>query len=215
MVKFPIYLDLSDKRVILIGKGPVVCRLIPELYQAGARIVVIAENPTPTFILLCERNGVELILAAYSKDYLAEAALAIAATIDSELNERIYKDCQQLEVLCHRTDATEQCDFSIPSVVKCGKLQIAVNAEGSPAYSGHICRKLEMTFSDEHSRFLEELETARKHIIADIPSPQDQKSVLGHLVGDESFDYFLKQGPEAWRNRCRELFRHKIREISE
>ena len=126
--------------------------------------------------------------------------LVIAATNDHELNKQIYKDCQELEILCNVVDQPELCDFYVPAVVRRGDLQIAIGTEGDcPAYAGHIRKKLEQTFTDKHGEFLAELEAIRDHIIKDVPNEADRKIILGKLVDDESFEYFVKNGSDAWQ----------------
>jgi len=126
--------------------------------------------------------------------------LAIAATGDRQLNRQIYKDCQELEILCNVVDEPQLCDFFVPAVVKRGDLQIAICTEGhSPAYAGHIRKKLEQTFTDKHGEFLAELKTLRKRIIKDVADPTDRKVLLGQLVDDKSFEYFVQNGPAQWR----------------
>jgi precorrin-2 dehydrogenase/sirohydrochlorin ferrochelatase len=111
-----------------------------------------------------------------------------------------------LEILCNVVDEPELCDFFVPAVVKRGDLQIAIGTEGyCPAYSGHLRKKLEGIFTEEHGRFLAELERARQEIIEQIPTAADRKTLLGRLVDDESFEYFRTNGPTAWRERARAL----------
>ena len=130
---------------------------------------------------------------------LAGAVLAIAATNNRQLNKQIYKDCQELEILCNVVDDPELCDFFVPAVVKRGDLQIAIGTEGyCPAYAGHLRKKLEGTFSNEHGQFLAELEALRKRIIKEIPDPTDRKALLGKLVDDKSFEYFIENGTTEW-----------------
>ena len=57
-------------------------------------------------------------------------------------------------------------------------------------------------FTEEHGRFLAELERIRKEIIEEVPDAGDRKSLLGKLVDDESFEYFRTNGPAAWRERA-------------
>ncbi len=205
MAKYPIYLDLEGRRVVVIGAGNVAARKVQALTTAGARIVVVAEHATTVFQDACEGANIEVVISSYSKDYLAGAVLAIAATNDTALNNRIYKDCQELEVLCNVVDVPELCDFYVPAVVERGSLQIAIGTDGKcPAYSGHLRRKLEEMFTDRHGRFLEELDKIRKHIIATVDDPARRKAILGQLVKDESFEYFKKNGPQAWQERAME-----------
>jgi len=215
MAKYPIYLELSGRRVVLIGAGAVAARKAQGLLAAGARLVVVAERVDDAMRALCRPGAAELIESRYSKDYLARAVLVIAATNDRELNKQIYRDCQALEVLCNVVDEPELCDFYVPAVVKRGDLQIAVGTEGDcPAYAGHIRNKLEKIFTEEHGRFLAELEPLRKRIIELVADADDRKTILGRLVDDESFDFFVQSGPAEWKKRAEgtiESFKAKSR----
>jgi precorrin-2 dehydrogenase/sirohydrochlorin ferrochelatase len=206
MAKYPIFLELTGRRVVLIGGGAVAVRKAQALLAAGARLVVVAEKVDNVLTDLCADSGAELIRSRYSKDYLAGAVLAIAATNNRQLNRRIYEDCQELEILCNVVDQPELCDFFVPAVLKRGDLQIAVGTEGDcPAYAGHIRKKLEQTFTKTHGEFLAEVEALRKRIINDVPDPADRKTLLGKLVDDESFGYFAEKGSAAWRDRAAKI----------
>ncbi len=212
MNTFPIFMNLHEKRVIIFGNGPLISRTVSELHDAGARIIVICKNPPPAFVSHCQKNGVELILSSYAPEFLNQAVLAVAATFNKETNLKILTDCRTHEIPCYSVDHPHESDFLLPAAMKRGKLQIAVSAFGSAAYASKITRKLEGMFDESHSLFLDELNNARNHLIKDIPNPMDRKSIIAHLAGDESFDYFIKKGPDAWRDRAVELFRHKIRQ---
>ncbi len=200
MAKYPIFLELASRRAVVIGGGAVAVRKAQPLLAAGARLVIVAEHVDDMLTALCARSEAELVRSKYSKNYLAGAVLAIAATNNQQLNKQIYKDCQELEILCNVVDQPELCDFFVPAVVKRGELQIAIGTEGyCPAYAGHLRKKLERTFSDKHGQFLAELETLRKRIIKDVPDPADRKALLGQLVDDKSFEYFIENGPAKWQ----------------
>ncbi len=195
MAKYPIFLELGSRRVVVIGGGAVAVRKVQALLAAGARVVVVAERIDDMLTALCRNTDVELIKSKYSKNYLAGALLAIAATNNHPLNKQIYKDCQELEVLCNVVDVPELCDFFVPAVVKRGDLQIAIGTEGRcPAYAGHLRKKLEGIFTEQHGQFLAELEKLRKKIIQEVSDPADRKIILGQLADDESFEYFVENG---------------------
>jgi len=200
MAKYPIFLELSGRRVVVVGGGAVAVRKAQALLAAGARLIVVSKDIDDALTALCQGANAELVKSRYSKDYIAEAVLVIAATSNRQLNERIYKDCQELEILCNVVDAPELCDFIVPAVVKRGELQIAIGTEGHcPAYAGHLRKKLEQTFTDKHGEFLAELETLRNRIIKDVPNQADRKALLGELVDDKSFEYFIQNGPAQWQ----------------
>jgi precorrin-2 dehydrogenase/sirohydrochlorin ferrochelatase len=206
MGKYPIFLELSGRRVVLIGGGAVAARKAQVLLAAGARLVVVAERIDEMLTVLCRDKTAELIKSKYAKSYLAEAVLVMAATNNNQLNKRIYKDCQELEILCNVVDVPELCDFFVPAVVKRGSLQIAVSTDGyCPAYAGHLRKKLEGVFTEKHGEFLAELEAMRKQIIREVPDPADRKSLLGRLVDEKSFEYFVENGSSKWRTFADEV----------
>ena len=206
MAKYPIFLELAGRRVVIIGGGAVAARKAEVILKAGARLIVVAERIDDMLRKVCAGTKAELIESRYSKEYLAEATLAIAATDNAKLNSRIYKDCQQLEILCNVVDSPELCDFFVPAVVKRGDLQIAIGTEGrSPAYAGHIRKKLEKIFTEKHGEFLAELERLRERIIEKVADPAKRKALSGELVDDASFEYFVENGPADWRKRAEEI----------
>ena len=181
-------------------------RKAQSLLDAGARLVIVAEHVNDMLTALCQGTNAKLIESKYSKNYLVGAVLAIAATHNHELNKHIYKDCQELEILCNVVDDPQLCDFFVPAVVKRGDLQIAVGTEGNcPAYAGHVRKKLEQTFTEKHGEFLAELEAFRKLIIEQVSDPAKRKSILGQLVDDTSFEYFVENGAVKWRTSAEKL----------
>ncbi len=208
MAKYPIFLELSGRRAVVIGGGAVAVRKAQILLDSGARLIVVAENIDKLMVAMCKNKNAELIKSKYEKIYLTATALAIAATNDHELNKQIYKDCQELEILCNVVDEPDLCDFFVPAVVKRGDLQIAVSTDGKcPAYAGHIRKKLEKIFTEKHGDFLNELEKMRLKIINEIPEENKRKIILGKLTDDNSLDYFLQHGHEKWRTYAEELLK--------
>jgi precorrin-2 dehydrogenase/sirohydrochlorin ferrochelatase len=206
MSKYPIFLELGERRSVLIGGGSVAARKAQALLNAGTRLVVVAERIDNMMTVICQGKNAELIKSRYSKEYLAGAVLVIAATNNNLLNKQIYKDCQELEILCNVVDVPELCDFYVPAVVKRGNLQIAIGTEGCcPAYAGHIRKKLEKIFTEKHGQFLAELEQLRKRIIKEVTEPADRKALLGELADDKSFEYFVENDQVQWQTFAEEL----------
>jgi precorrin-2 dehydrogenase / sirohydrochlorin ferrochelatase len=206
MGKYAIFLELGGRRVVLVGGGAVAVRKAHALLEAGARLVVVAEEAGEAMIALCVQHNVELIRAKYSKEYLGEAVIVVAATNDRAVNEKVHHDCQELGILCNVVDEPELCDFFVPAIVKRGALQIAIGTGGDyPAYAGHLRKKLESLFTEEHGAFLAELQCIRERVLHDVPQAEDRKALLGRLADDESFEYFKEHGSEAWQTLAQEI----------
>ena len=216
MAKYPIFLELSGRRVVVIGGGLVALRKAEALAEAGARLVVVARQTCSALDRLCAESPVELVRANYSKDYLGRAALVIAATNDPDVNKRVYEDCQQLEILCNVVDQPQLCDFFVPAVVRRGDLQIAIGTEGfCPAYASHLRKKLERIVTPEHGEFLAGLETLRKRLVKDVTDPASRKALLGQLVSDASFQVFVDKGPVAWRRYAGRLIKQQAESLAQ
>ena len=199
MPKFPIYLDMSGRRAVVIGAGSVAVRKVQALHEAGARVTVITERIDPSHSDAIDLADTELILSLYSKNYLVGATLVIAATNDSTLNRQVYHDCQELQILCNVVDQPELCDFYTPAVVKRGDLHIAIGTDGNcPAYAGHVRRMLEDLFTETHGRFVEQLQKVRSQILKQVSDPNRRKALLGQLAGDKSFDIYSRKGQQHW-----------------
>jgi len=154
--KIPIFLEMENRRVVVIGGGSVAFRKVQILLDAGRTSCscgrACRSGPRKS---MPEKQKSRTVKAPYSKEYLAGATLAIAATNNRELNKQIFHDCQELDVLCNVVDDPELCDFFTPAVIKRGDLQIAVSTDGlSPAYAGHIKKKLEEMFTETHANSL-------------------------------------------------------------
>jgi precorrin-2 dehydrogenase/sirohydrochlorin ferrochelatase len=200
MAKYPIFLELGGRRVVVVGGGLVALRKAQFLLEAGARLVVVAKQTCSAMSRLCAENPVELVRARYSKNYLGHATLVIAATNVADVNSQIYEDCQELEIFCNVVDQPNLCDFFVPAVVRRGDLQVAIGTEGyCPAYASHLRKRLERVVTEEHGQFLAELEALRKRLFKAVLDPAGRKGLLGQLVSDASFHVFVEKGPAAWR----------------
>ncbi len=211
MAKYPINLDLTEKRVVVIGAGSVAARKVISLCDANADILVIAEKIHHEFEQLCKDLPISIQQESYNPDHLENAVLAIAATSDNELNKQIYADCKTRNILCNVVDVPDLCDFYVPAVINRGSLQIAIGTDGKcPAYAAQIRRKLEKLFTEDNAKFLDELDAQRKIIVAGAIPPENRKPALKKLAADESFDFFVENGPRPWRQYAEKIIRQFI-----
>jgi precorrin-2 dehydrogenase/sirohydrochlorin ferrochelatase len=199
MAKYPIYLELKDTYAVVIGAGSVAARKAKTLVATGANVKVVARDIEPAFQELCEGLPIKIIQGDYSKEHLQDAFLVIAATNDNTLNTQIFEDCQALKTLCNVVDVPPLCNFYVPAVIQRGDLQIAISTNGKcPAYASHLRRKFQELITEDHGRFLKVLDYARQLVIQQIP-PAKRKSLLSQLADDDSYQYFLDNGDNAWK----------------
>jgi siroheme synthase-like protein len=141
---YPIFLDLKDRRVLVVGAGRVALRKTLGLLEAGARVTVVAPEHLPEF----ERLRVRLVERAFRESDLAGAALVFAATDDRRTNHRIAVAAKGRGLFANIADSAAECGFLVPARVARGRVQVAVSTGGTnPRLSAELRRKLEATLA--------------------------------------------------------------------
>jgi precorrin-2 dehydrogenase/sirohydrochlorin ferrochelatase len=137
---YPIFLQLKDRQVLMVGAGKVALRKTKGLLEAGARVTVVAPEHEPEFHEL----PVRLISRRFRATDLAGVMLVFAATDDRQANHRIGIAAKGRGVFANIADSGEECDFIVPARVSRGAVQIAVSTGGeNPRLSAELRRKLE------------------------------------------------------------------------
>jgi siroheme synthase-like protein len=137
---YPIFLDLKDRPVLVVGAGKVALRKTKGLVEAGARVTVVAPEHRREF----ERLPVRLLEREFRTADLAGAALVFAATDDRLTNHRIAIAAKGRTLLANIADSAEECGFLVPARLARRGIQIAVSTGGrNPRLSAELRRKLE------------------------------------------------------------------------
>ena len=160
VVLYPIFLDLSGRRCVVVGGGEVASRKARKLLQARAEVVVISPEITPGL----ESIAVEVHRRPYKKGDLEGAYLAFTATDSREVNAGVAREAKERHIPVNVADRPSECDFALPSTLRRGRLQVAVSTGGaSPALGRRIKDELEEVFGPEWAGLVEELHAARRN----------------------------------------------------
>ena len=137
---YPIFLDLKDRPVLVVGAGKVALRKTRALLEARARVTVVAPEWEQEF----ESLPVELVPRRFRASDLAEMVLVFAATNDRLTNHRIGVAAKGRGVFANIADSAEECHFIVPARVQRGSVQVAISTGGeNPRLSVDLRKKLE------------------------------------------------------------------------
>ena len=137
---YPVFLDLKDRPVLVVGAGKVALRKTRGLVEAGARITVVAPEWEPEF----EELPVRLVRRRFRASDLAGALLVFAATDDRLTNHRIAIAAKGRGQFANIADSAAECGFLVPARVNRGEVQIAISTGGeSPRLTAELRRKLD------------------------------------------------------------------------
>jgi siroheme synthase-like protein len=141
---YPIFLDLKDRPVLVVGAGKVALRKVRGLLDAGARVTVVAPECEEEF----ETLPVRMMQRRFRATDLTGFVLVFAATDDRLTNHRIGIAAKGKGVFANIADSAEECDFIVPARVQNGKTQIAISSGGdNPRLSAELRRTLEETLA--------------------------------------------------------------------
>lgn len=129
-VWFPMFTDIKDKRIVVVGAGKIAGRRIRTLVQFECSLIVIAPEAETFVEDFLQRGLLDYQRKEYEETDLADADLVLAATGDRELNRSIGLYCKEHGITVNVADRKEECDFYFPAIVQHGDLIAGITAGG-------------------------------------------------------------------------------------
>jgi precorrin-2 dehydrogenase/sirohydrochlorin ferrochelatase len=180
---YPILIDLSGKRALVVGGGKVAQRKIETLLEHRACVQVVARELTAALEELRSAEKIEFLGEEFSEALLEGTFLVFAATDDASFNRRVSQAAQQRGLLVNAVDQPADCNFIVPSVLSRGDLLVAVSTSGkSPAFARKVRVELERHFGEEYGFFLNLMGNLRKEILCLGLSQEENKRAFEALV---------------------------------
>lgn len=125
--RFPLYVDLTGKKVLVYGGGTIAARRCRVLSDFGPEITVIAPE------ICTEIRAIPGIICReefFSEPDMPEAALILAATGDKAVNHAIVTAARARNIPVNDASDQTACDFHFPAIALRDPLVVGVNAGG-------------------------------------------------------------------------------------
>lgn len=147
---FPMFVDISEMKIVVIGGGTIASRRVRTLTQFASDITVIAPTITDSLQQLKAEGRIEILCRKFQDCDVEEADMVLAATDNRELNQHVASLCKDWEIRSGRkillsvADDRTLCDFYFPAVVKTDEVVIGINSGGAdPGRVKQLRKKLE------------------------------------------------------------------------
>jgi precorrin-2 dehydrogenase/sirohydrochlorin ferrochelatase len=204
---YPIVLNLSGRRAVVVGGGEVALRKARALADAGAEVRVVAPKLVAGFT---EDGRFECLAARYEKRHLEGALVAVAATDDEAVNRQVARDARAAGVLVNVVDRPELCDFIVPAQVRRGDLVVAVSTGGAaPSLARRLRERLEKEFGPEYATYLAVLREVREDLKRRNLAPEVRRRLFERLTEDDLLAA-ARQGTDALRRIIREVIERQL-----
>lgn len=149
----PIAVDVSDKKVLLIGGGKVAQHKIDSLKNYANNIIVIGKEVDERI----KSAGYTFIEKEYEPADLEGAVLIYACTNIRELNHKIKSDGERLGKLVNVVDKPAECDFVSPAIYRNQYISVAVSSNGQNVYKSIEVRNKIREFLDKDETLFDDI----------------------------------------------------------
>jgi precorrin-2 dehydrogenase/sirohydrochlorin ferrochelatase len=181
------YIDLTDRKVLVVGGGAIAHEKLEKLVQFTKEITVITPEMSVETHTLIGEHCLTLYNRSYRKGDIDGFDIVIVATDTIDLHREIYEESRDTRVLVNSVDDTAYCDFIFPSFVKQGDLTVSFSTSGaSPAFAKHIRRWFQRILPDEVDGFLARM----KHLRTELPKGKERMEKFDQMAEEFFKKYF-------------------------
>ena len=198
MTHFPIFANLYQQPVLVIGGGKIAERKIHALLTAGADILVVAQQLNEQLIIWENDNKIQWLAQEFRDECVNEAVLVIAATNNFALNKRVSQAAQAAKKLVNVVDKQELCSFIVPAVIDRSPVQIAVSSGGaSPVMARQIRQQIEQHIPLHLGVMAKIAGKYREKVKQSIATLPERRAFWEQLFSSNFADYCAQNNMEA------------------
>jgi precorrin-2 dehydrogenase/sirohydrochlorin ferrochelatase len=204
---YPVMLDVSGRACLIIGGGRVAQRKADSLLESGALVTVIALEVSDKLMAREGRGEIVLKKRAFQSGDTAAYSIVIAATDQAEVNEAVYKEATALGAWVNVTDRPDWSSFIVPSVVRRGKLILAVSTGGaSPSLAKSIARELEASYGTEYEIYLDFLSELRLKVHSSVKDIEVRQQIFKRALDWDILGKIRDGSFERWKQKLDTAF---------
>ncbi|MGN6741232.1 siroheme synthase CysG [Dyella sp.] len=198
MKLYPLFADLADRPVLVVGGGAVAERKATALVEAGARVTVGSPTLSPLLAQWARAGRIVHIAGPFEAHWLDHAWLVIAATDDEALHQRIVELAAARRLFCNVVDDAARCSFHVPAVIDRAPITIAISSGGDTPMFARLLRERLETLLDHSLGALATLaSTLRKRIRLRHPEPAVRRRFYETLFAGSVADLVRRGRPAA------------------
>jgi siroheme synthase-like protein len=181
-IYYPLFLDLSARRCLVVGGGRVAERKVRMLLKCGARVKVVAPRINESLRRLAEAGRAKVIERTFRDADVRSATLVFAATNERATNEKVREAAIARGILVNVADDPELCDFIVPSIVRKGFIVIAISTSGRlPMLAKRLRQEIEARISRDYVRYATKVGRLRKLLMKKITDRSIRQKILKEI----------------------------------
>ena len=192
---FPLFLDIKQQKVLIVGGGVVAWRKAKLVARAGGKIFLVAPKITPELKRLIAKSGGTLAQRKFTAKDLDDSCLAIVAINKTKLEREIAALAKARNIPVNVVDNRELCSFITPAIVEREPLLVAISSAGkAPVVSRRLREDLEARLSDNYGQLAELMSKLRAEVQRKLPEQKRRR--FYEDLWDSQASILLEQGKE-------------------
>lgn len=179
MAYFPFYIDIENKKILVVGGGTVALRKIEKLMPFSPDITVVA----PKICDEIKALNVKIIDRRFCDSDLDGAFCVVSATDDETLNGRIFQLCNEKNILVNTVDDKEKCGFIFPAIASKNGITAGITTSGkSPIYAKYLKELFMGILESMNENITEVLWKYRPIIKEKVEKEDDRRKIFEQLL---------------------------------
>jgi precorrin-2 dehydrogenase/sirohydrochlorin ferrochelatase len=171
---YPISLEVSGRRAVVIGTVAVALGKAEGLLEAGADVTILATEPADRLEVLASQ-GAHVHRRSYRRGDLADAFVCVASDPDPAVRDTIHEEALARGVLINMIDDIPHSNWAAPALVRRGDLILAISTGGrSPSLARKLREELEASFGPEWEDAMDILGRLREESLRLYPNFEDR-----------------------------------------
>ncbi len=187
----PVFLQLQERPVLVVGGGRVAARKVDLLRRTGARITVVAPELTEELQALAARGELDHVQARFSPSDVDGVAAVVAATGSNEVNSMVSVAAQEQRIPVNVVDDPAASTFIFPAIVDRSPILIAISSGGkAPVLARRVREQLEALLPARLgalARFMGERRLAVKRALRTAARRSFWEGIVSGIVGAKVF----------------------------
>jgi precorrin-2 dehydrogenase/sirohydrochlorin ferrochelatase len=205
-VFYPLFLDLMNRPVLVVGGGVVAERKVDSLLEAGADVRLVSPDLTDHLQELSSKRTIRVQQRKFEGSDLDGVMLVVSATDDRPTQEHVAVAARARGILVNTVDRPALCDFIVPAVIRQGDVMLAISTSGkSPALAAALRAKLEKVATPDIARAARVLGEVRTEVHEQFPDPEKRKEVFERIVETGILDWIAQCDDDTALRRVREI----------
>lgn len=194
MDNFPIFLEIKNKPVLVIGGGDIALRKIKLLIKSKPYLTVVAKNFCEEILDLKDRYSIDIIQKDFHPDDIEFPMIIIAATNNKLLNKQIAQIGGKKKIPVNVVDQPSLCTFTMGSIVERGSLVVSISSSGkAPVLVRQLREKIEMMIPDAYKDLVDLAGSLRDKVKKSIKVNNKRRIFWEKFFDVENIQSFLNQ----------------------